>query len=58
MIFDGVLIVFGFHGFPWRLYWVLVRGFVLSYHKKETVLFTRDPHYGNLNIESLNKNPV
>ena len=29
--------------------WVLVRGFNLSYHKKETILFTIDPYYGNLN---------
>ena len=27
----------------------LVRGFNLSYHNKETILFTLDPHYGNLN---------
>ena len=26
---------------------VLVRGFDLSYHNKETMLFTIDPHYGN-----------
>ena len=29
--------------------WVLVKGFNLSYHNKETILFTIDPHYGNLN---------
>ena len=35
----------------WRglITWVLVKGFHLSYHKKETVLFTIDPYYGNLN---------
>ena len=26
-----------------------VRGFNLSYHNKETILFTIDPQYGNLN---------
>ena len=30
-------------------YWVLVKGFNLSYQNKETILFTIDPHYGNLN---------
>ena len=30
-------------------YWVLVRGFISSYHNKETTIFTIDPHYGNLN---------
>ena len=29
--------------------WVLVKGFNLNYHNKETVLFTIDPHYDNLN---------
>ena len=29
--------------------WVLVKGFNLSYHNKETILFTTDPYYGNLN---------
>ena len=28
---------------------VLVRGFNLSYHNIETILFTMDPQYGNLN---------
>ena len=32
-----------------RLVWVLVKGFSLSYHNKETILFTIDPHYGSLN---------
>ena len=27
----------------------LVKGINLSYHNKETVLFTIDPYYGNLN---------
>ena len=27
---------------------VLVRGFYLSYQNKETLLFTVDPHFGNL----------
>ena len=40
-----------------QLYWVLVRGFNLSYHNKDTILFTVDPHYGNLN-KILNRNPV
>ena len=31
--------------------WVLVKGFSLSYHNKETMLFTLDPHYGTLNLE-------
>ena len=30
------------------VYWVLVKGFNLSYHDKETILFTIDPYYGNL----------
>ena len=30
------------------LYWVLVKGFNLRYHIKETKLFTIDPYYGNL----------
>ena len=29
--------------------WVLVKGFNLSYYNKETILFTIDPYYGNLN---------
>ena len=29
--------------------WVLVKEFNLSYHNKETILFTIDPQYGNLN---------
>ena len=28
------------------LYWVLVTGSNLSYHNKETLLFTLDPYYG------------
>ena len=31
------------------VYWVLVRDFTLSYHSKETISFTIDPHSGNLN---------
>ena len=38
--------------------WVLVRGFYLSYHDRETMLFAIDPHSGNLKITSPNKNPV
>ena len=41
-----------------RIYLVLVKRFILSYHNKETILFTIDPGYGNLNIKSLNKNPA
>ena len=44
-----------------ELYWVLVKGFNLSYHTKETILFTIGPHCGNSNqtlIKFLNKNPV
>ena len=33
--------------------WALVKGFHLSYHNKETIVFTIDPQYGNLN-----KNPL
>ena len=29
--------------------WALVRGFNLNYHNKETILFTIDLYYGNLN---------
>ena len=29
--------------------WVLVYGLNLSYRNKETILFTIDPYYGNLN---------
>ena len=29
--------------------WVRAKGISLSYHNKETTLFTTDPHYGNLN---------
>ena len=29
--------------------WVLVRGFNLSYHNKETILSTIDPYYCSLN---------
>ena len=30
------------------LYRVLVKGWILSYHKKEILVFTIDPEYGNL----------
>ena len=30
-------------------YWVLAKGFNLRYHHKETILFTIDTYYGNLN---------
>ena len=30
------------------LNWVLVRGLYISSHNKETILFTKDPHYGNI----------
>ena len=30
-------------------YWVIVKGFNLSYQNRETILFTIDPYYGNLN---------
>ena len=33
----------------WALIWILVKGFKLSYDNKETILFTIDPYYGNLN---------
>ena len=29
--------------------WGLVKGLNLSYYNKETILFTIDPYYGNLN---------
>ena len=29
--------------------WVLVKGFNLGYHNKETILFTIGPYSGNLN---------
>ena len=43
--------VFRAHGVygAFRVYRVLVRGFNLSYHNKETALFTTHPCYGNLN---------
>ena len=44
-------------GFGFGLYWVLVRGFHLSYHHKETILFTIDPYYGNLNQNPLARTP-
>ena len=28
-------------------YWVLVKGFNLSYHNKKTAFFTIGPYYGN-----------
>ena len=34
---------------PDALNWVLVKGFNFSYHNKETILFTFDSYYGNLN---------
>ena len=33
----------------YRLYWVLVKEFNLSCHKKETILIPIDPYYDNLN---------
>ena len=33
---------------PRKYDWVLVKGFSLSYHNKETALFAVDPYYGNL----------
>ena len=30
------------------LAWVLVRGFNLNHHNKETIVYTIDPHYGTL----------
>ena len=30
------------------LFWVLVKGFNLSYYNRKTILFTTDPYYGNL----------
>ena len=33
---------------PPESYWVIVKGFNLSYHSKETLLSTIDPYYGNL----------
>ena len=35
-------------GLGFRVYWVLVKGFNLSYDNKETALFTMDPYFGNL----------
>ena len=33
---------------PETLHWILVKGFHLSYHDKETLLvLTTDPYYGN-----------
>ena len=43
------IVIWPSHGVGASIFWVLVRGFNLSYHSKETVLFTIDPHYGNLN---------
>ena len=31
--------------------WVLVKGFKLGYHTKETILFTIDPYHENLNLK-------
>ena len=31
--------------------WVLVKGFNLRYHNKETILFAMDPCYGTLNLK-------
>ena len=36
-----------------RLSWVPVKGFTVSHHDKEAILFIFDPFYGNLN-----KNPL
>ena len=30
-------------------HWDLAKGFYLSYHNKETILFIMDPYYSNLN---------
>ena len=38
-------------------YWVVVKGFGLSCHNKETTLFTIDPYYGNLTLKPL-KEPL
>ena len=32
-----------------RASWVRVKELNLSYHNEETILFTIDPYYGNLN---------
>ena len=32
-----------------KVNWVLVKGFNLSHHDKETIIFSIDPDYGNLN---------
>ena len=37
----------------WVRFWALVKGFSFSCHNKETILFTIDPHSGNLNPEPL-----
>ena len=34
---------------PMNNIWVLAKGFHLSYHNKETILFTISPYYDNLN---------
>ena len=31
-----------------RTVWALVKGFTLSYHNTQAILFTIDPYYGNL----------
>ena len=35
--------------------WVLARGCNLSYHSKESILFTVDPHGGNINTGPLTR---
>ena len=40
-------------GLAFRLDWVLVKGFNLSYHNMQTRLFTIDPYYGSLNPKPL-----
>ena len=46
-------------GWRFTVFWVLVKGFNVSYHNKETIVFTKDPYHGNLKYsKSFNKNPV
>ena len=51
--FSGVSVCLGFGGVlegeGCKEYWVLVKGVYLSYHNKETIVSTIDPHNGNLN---------
>ena len=47
------LVKHGLKGLELRvLEWVLVRGFSLDCHNKETIYFSTDPHDGNLNPEN------